>query len=122
MLHKRSFQSWAELEYALELLGIAKLAAELQDAYATSDFARVRFQLNNIVHRRNLIVHEGDLVRHERGGRVRKYEISRQYVEDSLNFLETLVAKLDTVNLRAYPGWMLDAVSSQGCWTSIQRP
>lgn len=97
ILHKRPFQSWADLEYAFELIGITNLAGRMQTAYAVGDITPIRSQLNDIVYRRNLIVHEGDLVRHERGGRVRRLETSKQYVKDSLDFLDGFVARLDTV-------------------------
>jgi len=97
ILHKRPFQSWVDLEYAFELLGITTLASQLRAAYNVQDVKSIRDKLNEIVYKRNLIVHEGDLVRHERGGKVRKLAISRQHVEDSLNFLDGFVAKLDSV-------------------------
>jgi hypothetical protein len=97
ILHKRPFQNWTDLEYAFELLGSTNLATQLRAAYGVQDIAPIRTQLNGIAYKRNLIVHEGDLVRHERGGKVRKLEITRQYVEASLNFLDDFVAKLDSV-------------------------
>ena len=98
ILHTRTFQSWQELADAFELLGVTNLAGQLQSAYRTGNIQPVRNQLNTLVRRRNIIVHEGDLVRHERGGQVRRLAISRQYVSKSLAFLNTLVTHLETVN------------------------
>jgi hypothetical protein len=97
LLHQRPFQNWRELEFAFDLIGITNLAGPLQTAYHLANIRPVRDQLNKLVEKRNRIVHEGDLVRHERGGRVRKQDISRHYVDQSLRFLDTLVANLETV-------------------------
>lgn len=98
MLHRRPLQSWREIEFAFELLGVTDLAGQLQRAYKLGAISPIKDQLNKIVQKRNLIVHEGDLVRHQRGGRVRKSEISRKFVGDSLDFLDTFVSHLEQVN------------------------
>lgn len=56
-----------------------------------------RNQLNALVQRRHRIVHEGDLIRHQRGGQTRAQSITRKYVADSLDFLDTLVGHLENV-------------------------
>lgn len=96
-LHERPFQSWRQIEEAFELLGRGGLAGELQAAYAVGDFRPIRDQLNTIVDRRHRIVHEGDLVKHERGGKPRKNEIGRKFVDESLNFIDTFVGHLEAI-------------------------
>lgn len=98
LLHKRPFQSWREIEYAFCLLGVTNLAGQLQTAYGVGDMKPIKTQLNQIAVRRNSIVHEGDLVKHERGGAVKMLPISRKYVEDSLNYLDELVNHLENVD------------------------
>jgi hypothetical protein len=97
LLHKKPFQSYRGIEYAFKLLGINNLAGQLQAAYGTGDLNAVKTQLANIAKRRNQIVHEGDLVVHERGGQVKWHNIERKYVADSLSFLDIFVAHLDSV-------------------------
>jgi hypothetical protein len=97
LLHKKPFQSYREIEYAFKLLGINNLSGQLQTAYGTGDLRAVKIQLANIAKRRNQIVHEGDLVVHERGGQVKWHVIERKYVADSLDFLDLFVAHLDSV-------------------------
>lgn len=97
LLHRRPFQSYREIEYAFQLLGVRNLATQLQTAYAVADLKAQKAQLGKIAMRRNQIVHEGDLVRHERGGRVRWHPISRKYVVDSLDFLDEFVKHLEVV-------------------------
>jgi hypothetical protein len=97
LLHKRPFQSYREIEYAFSLLGVKDLAKQLQAAYGVGDLKAFKSQLAGIAMRRNQIVHEGDLVRHERGGQVKWHEINRKYVADSLDFLDTFVGHLESV-------------------------
>lgn len=97
LLHKKPFQSYREIEYAFKLLGINNLTGQLQSSYGTADLKAVKTQLANIAKRRNQIVHEGDLVVHERGGQVKWHTIERKYVADSLDFLDIFVAHLDSV-------------------------
>jgi hypothetical protein len=94
-LHRRTFQNWREIEEAFELIGISGLAGKLQSAYGVADITPIRSQLNNIAQRRHFIVHEGDLIRHQRGGQTRVHPITRKYVQDSLAFFDTLVAHLE---------------------------
>lgn len=97
LLHKKPFQSYREIEYAFKLLGVNNFAGQLQTAYGVGDLKAVKAQLANIAKRRNQIVHEGDLVVHERGGQVKWHGIERKYVADSLDFLDSFVAHLDSV-------------------------
>lgn len=97
LLHKRPFQSYREIEYAFNLLGVKDLARQLQTAYGVGDLKALKDQLAGIAMRRNQIVHEGDLVRHERGGQIKWHAINRKYVADSLDFLDTFVEHLENV-------------------------
>jgi hypothetical protein len=96
-LPRRPFQNWREIEEAFELVGAAGVTGKLQTEYKLADIRPVRSQLNALVQRRHFIVHEGDLVRHQRGGKTRMHAITRKNVEDSLSFLDGLVAHLDNI-------------------------
>ena len=98
LLHKRPFQSFREIEYAFNLLGVTNISGQLQILYGKRDITAEKAQLNRIVSRRNAIVHEGDLLKHERGGKVRMQPIARKYVEDSLNFIGAFVGHLEHVS------------------------
>jgi hypothetical protein len=97
-LHRRTFQSWREIEEAFELIGIGGLTGRLQAAYGVGNISPVKHQLNNIVQRRHQIVHEGDLIRHQRGGQTRVHPIAKKYVHDSLDCIDAFVGHLDTIN------------------------
>lgn len=95
-LHKRTFQSWRELEDGFRLIGISGLSGALQPLYGTP-IQPVQNHLNKIAQKRNRIVHEADLVRHRRGGKTRLHPITAVEVRTTITFLDDLVAKLETV-------------------------
>lgn len=97
-LHRRPFQNWREIEEAFEMIGIGGLTGRVQAAYGVGNISAIKGQLNNIVQRRHQIVHEGDLIRHQRGGQTRVHPITKKYVHDSLDCLDVFVGHLDTIN------------------------
>ena len=96
-LHRRTFQSSGEIDEAFRMIGINGVWGLLQGMYEVADITPVKSQLDEIARRRNLIVHEGDLVRHERGGKPRLNPITKKYVHDSLDFIDGLVGYLEAV-------------------------
>lgn len=98
-LHKRPFQSWREIEYGFCLIGYKNLGKSLKQTHRLdqSQLERIQGQLGKIVNRRNQIVHEGDLPRHQRGGEAYVQDIRRGWVEESLDFLAAFVQKLEAV-------------------------
>lgn len=97
ILHKRPFQSWREVEYGFCLIGVTRLAGKLQSSFRVRDFNPIKKKLNKIAERRNHIVHEGDLARHQRGGEVKAQQIERRFVEESLSFLDEFVDGLENL-------------------------
>ncbi len=99
VLHKRPFQSWREIEYGFCLIGYKNLGKELKTAngITDADMKSIEQSLNKIVSRRNKIVHEGDLARHQRGGNVSPQSIKRKWVSDSLYFFSDFAEKLEAV-------------------------
>jgi hypothetical protein len=96
-LHKRPFQAWRDIEYAFQLIGIDNLSGKLQTAYGTGDMKAIKNRLNGLVHRRNLIAHEGDIKRTKRAGKLTRNEISTGYVQSEIDFLRDFVNKLEAV-------------------------
>lgn len=99
VLHKRPFQSWREIEYGFSLIGCKDIGKSLRTTHnlSTADLEAIQDQHNKIVARRNQIVHEGDLPRHQRGGQVYVQEIRRRWVQESLDFLDEFARKLEAV-------------------------
>ena len=97
IMHQQTFQSWHQIEEAFELIGIKGLKGRIQRLYRHSNFEKIKAQLNGIVDKRNRIAHEGDLVRHARGGKAHPNPIHRNYVDGSLIFLDDLVSNLESI-------------------------
>lgn len=95
VLHARPYQGWLQIVNAFKLIGISELKDKIGKYYSSSEKQEIESTLDNIVIRRNYIVHEGDLKRHQRGGNIKMHELSRKEVEDSLNFIDKLVRNLD---------------------------
>jgi hypothetical protein len=94
-LHQRTFQSWSEIESAFELVGVNGLAGQIQAARHAATIQPLKKQLGDIARRRNQIVHEGDLVRHRRGGQPKRHPVDRTYAKNSISFVQDLVDTLD---------------------------
>jgi hypothetical protein len=96
-LHRQPFQNWREINKAFQLIGENNLSGKLQTAYGVGNMQPIKEELNRIARRRNHIVHEGDLARHQRGGEVKAQQIEKRFVSDSLDFLDDFVGKLDAI-------------------------
>lgn len=99
ILHKRPFQSWREIDYGYSLIGYSSIDKYLRDDAGLSqqDVDNKKKELNRIVARRNHIVHEGDLARHQRGGQIKPQILRRKWVEDSLAFIDNFVDDLEKI-------------------------
>lgn len=97
IIHKRPYQSWREIDYAFRLLGYNNLEKSLKHAYRKPDIDNEKKELNELAHRRNKIVHEGDIKRTQRGGRLSLNEISPNYVSDKIAFVKVFINKLETI-------------------------
>lgn len=96
-LHRRPFQSWREIDYAFRVIGVNDLAGRLQAAFGLADSRPIKERVNAIARRRNFIVHEGDLERHQRGGRPKLLNITPRGVRNDLDYLVQLVGHLEHI-------------------------
>jgi hypothetical protein len=96
LLYKRTFQSPDEIAQGLSIVGVTGLwtSCSQQMGCGAKD---VTSRLNKIVSRRNKIVHEGDIVRHQRGGKVRHAEITPTQVANDVKWLDSLVNAIEAV-------------------------
>lgn len=97
LLHRKPFQSWREIESAFRLIGLSGLAGKIQTARHLSSIDPLKRKLDKIADRRNKIVHEADLVRHVRAGKIRPIELTSREVKDSVQFLKDLVTTLEGI-------------------------
>jgi hypothetical protein len=95
LLYKRTFQSPDEVSQGLSIIGITGIWTSCAGHLACEP-KDVTKRLNSIVSRRNKIVHEGDLIRHRRGGRVRHAEITTARVASDVIWLAKLVEAIET--------------------------
>lgn len=95
MLHEKPLQNWRDIEGAFCLIGITGITGEIQASLGLPNLDEYKKEYRAIIARRHRIVHEGDLERHERGGRPKKNRISSRFVRRSLDFLKKFVAELE---------------------------
>lgn len=91
-----TFQSSRTVERAMLMLGVrnafAKIADHIQPQQAP---AEVKARLDRIVHRRNQIVHEGDLQRQSRPQNIKREVAAGGKTADDLAWIRSLVAGVD---------------------------
>ncbi|MFB8314728.1 HEPN domain-containing protein [Streptomyces sp. NPDC055961] len=93
-----TFQSARQVEKALQMLGVTRcwkqLAPVMNPPTTPADLQK---RLNSLSHRRNKIVHEGDLLRQDRPRKVGHEKITAVEVKADLDWIEAFVAALDQV-------------------------
>lgn len=94
LLHLETFQRADDIARALSMVGIQNIwqKCERQMRLRAAEIAR---RLNQIVDRRNRIVHEGDVVRRRKGGSIALHKISRAEVHRDVQWIGTLVSAID---------------------------
>ncbi|MFJ8040108.1 hypothetical protein ACIRBX_06285 [Kitasatospora sp. NPDC096147] len=93
-----TFQSARQVESALAMLGVqkpwSKLSAVITPSASVQD---LQSRLNALSHRRNKIVHEGDLMREARPQKIKREVVTPQTVAEDLDWIESFIAALATV-------------------------
>ena len=100
VLHRRllrkTFQSSSQLAEAMSYAGVSKswslLSTDLGEPAKT-----LKARLDGLVHRRNQIVHEGDLQRLVRPQRLKFNDIDHQIVEQDVDWVEELLEALERI-------------------------
>lgn len=95
---KLTFQSSRKVESGMQMLGVrnafSKISVEIVPPQAPQD---IKNRLDRIVHRRNQVVHEGDLQRQSRPQRVKREVADAAAIQADLNWLRTLIEAIDKV-------------------------
>lgn len=93
-----TFQSGRGVEDAMRMLGkrnaFNKISIKILPPQQAAD---IKDRLNRIVHRRNQVVHEGDLQRQSRPQRIRREPTDNAVIQADLDWLRTLIAAIDKV-------------------------
>lgn len=94
-----TFQSYSQVAGAFSLAGIekswSKIAAETKEPAS-----QIESRLNGLVHRRNQIVHEGDIMRMSRPRAIRHNPVDHAEVSAEIDWVEHLLASMQTVVAR----------------------
>ncbi|QKK98436.1 hypothetical protein GEV38_21785 [Pseudomonas sp. 13159349] len=95
-LLSETFQSFDQLSVAMSMAGISggwkKISEQLGEPTAA-----LKARLNHIVHRRNQIVHEGDIMRKSRPRHVVFNDISVDQTIEDVDWLDDLVTAIDLI-------------------------
>lgn len=100
LLHERllreTFQSYEDVQDGLAMAGVKTLWSDTAEVLSSKP-ADIKTRLNGLVHRRNQVVHEGDIRRQIRPQGLRYNAIVRAEVLDDLDWLEELIGALNEV-------------------------
>ena len=95
-LLKQTFQNYNQVARALSIAGVengwSKITQELGETVEQN-----QAWLNNLVHRRNQIVHEGDIKRASRPRRLQFNDIDQADAEQEVDWVESLINAIDIV-------------------------
>lgn len=91
-----TFQSSRSVERAMLMLGVRKAFNKIADHIQPRQApAEVKARLDRIVHRRNQIVHEGDLQRQSRPQNIKREIAAGDKTADDLSWIRSLVMAVD---------------------------
>jgi hypothetical protein len=95
-LFKETFASYEQVAIAFSWAGVEKpwsrVAAKLE--LQAND---IKIRLNALVHRRNQIVHEGDITRASRPHKLKYNEVNHALVVADVNWIESLIQAVERV-------------------------
>ncbi|WP_157749540.1 hypothetical protein [Jatrophihabitans sp. GAS493] len=94
-----TFQSARQWETGFAMLGVAKGLARAAAAMTPPETrSAVEERLNRLSHRRNKIVHEGDLMRMMRPQRIKREVLSRGEVDDDVAWVRRFLIAVDAIS------------------------
>lgn len=91
-----TFQSFEQVSNALALAGIEKGWSKTATKLGCSA-TDIKERLNRIVHRRNQIVHEGDITRASRPQKLKYNQLTHDSVVSDVDWIESLLEKIEEV-------------------------
>lgn len=94
-----TFQSARQWDYGFDLLGIRSGLTQTGRAMnPTETKATIEGQLNALSHRRNKVVHEGDLVRQMRPQSIRREKLLRPDLDNDISWVRRFLTAVDTIS------------------------
>jgi len=95
ILYRESYQAPEDIRRALRMVDIEDLWPRCAEQMHIQQADLIR-ELGRIVDRRNKIVHEGDVIRRRKGGRLILHTITRRQVRADIEFIVHLVSAMET--------------------------
>lgn len=95
-LLRETFQSFDQVSGAMAMAGISKGWSSTAAHLSTTTEA-IRIKLNQIVHRRNQIVHEGDIARSSRPRKVVLTDINHAEVSADVTWMESVINGIEAI-------------------------
>ncbi len=95
-LLRETFQSYEQVGTAFSLAGIEKAWSRVADKFGTQATA-IKLRLNHLVHRRNQMVHEGDIMRASRPQKLKYNEVEHAVIVADVDWTEQLIAAIEQV-------------------------
>ncbi len=103
-LYEKTMQGTNQIDTSLNFMGIKHFWKSVAKGMGTGFTAEsVQKELNNIVKRRNKIVHEADFIKKLKSSNHKLQEIKRPYAEKSIKFIMAFVEAADTYILNPQP-------------------
>lgn len=95
-LLQETFQSYDQVAIAMAMAGISKAPSKIATELGNTPL-QLKTRLNALVHRRNQIVHEGDLKRKARPRRLQFNGVTHTDVVTDLDWVESLIEAIERV-------------------------
>jgi len=94
--HRSTFQRSDDIARALRIIGVTNLWPRCATRLGTTS-QEIETKLNSIVDHRNRIVHEGDIFRRKRGGKISYHPITPKQVTKDIIWISDLVDAIDAI-------------------------
>lgn len=95
-LLSETFQSYEQVANAFAIAGIDKAWSKIATQLGTQP-SDLKQRLNHLVHRRNQIVHEGDIMRMSRPRNIRFNDVDHSSIVTDVNWIEDLLDAMQAV-------------------------
>lgn len=95
-LLRETFQSYEQVRTAFALAGIEKAWSRVAGQLG-AEAKTIKTRLNHLVHRRNQIVHEGDIMRASRPRKLKYNDVEHEEIAADVDWVEELIAAIEEV-------------------------
>ncbi len=101
-LLRETFQSYEQVGIAFSWAGIEKPWSRVADKMGVQADS-IKSRLNLLVHRRNQIVHEGDITRASRPQKLKYNDVDHAQIVDDVNWIQSVIGAIENVVAEGNP-------------------